>query len=100
MGYKILKKDPPYIEIFGETIPILARIEQIDAFSAHADQTELLRFIENQDKTLLKKVFLVHGEYQEQLTFKELLHQYNFRDVEIPEKGQVFEINTLGHEAN
>ncbi|MCS7077218.1 MAG: MBL fold metallo-hydrolase [Bacteroidia bacterium] len=94
LGHKILKKDPPYIEIFGDIVPILAHTEQIDAFSAHADQSELLRFIDTQDKTLLKKVFLVHGEYQEQLAFKDLLQKYNFNNVEIPEKGQVFEINT------
>lgn len=100
LGSKILKKDPPQLEIFGDIIPILAHTEQIDAFSAHADQSELLKFIDTQDKNLLKGVFLVHGEYQEQLTFKELLQKNNFPNVQIPAKGEIFEINTFNHEQN
>lgn len=97
LGARILKKSPPHIEIFGEVVPIVARTEQIDAFSAHADQSELLKFIDTQDKNLLKTVFLVHGEYEEQLTFKELLQKNHFFNVQIPEKGQVFEINSTSH---
>lgn len=45
----------------GYYYPVEAHIEQIDAFSAHADQSELLRWLKN-FKKMPKKVFLVHGE--------------------------------------
>lgn len=92
LGAKILRREP-FLEIFGEKYPILAHTAQIDVFSAHADQKELLNFISFQDKKQLKKLFLVHGEYEEQQTFRDLLAQNQFANIEIPEKGQTFSLN-------
>jgi metallo-beta-lactamase family protein len=49
------------VKIFGEEIKVNARVVSVDGFSAHADRTELLRWLSK----LLRKprqVFLVHGE--------------------------------------
>jgi metallo-beta-lactamase family protein len=48
------------VRIFGEEVPVRARIHTINGFSAHADQAELLawhRQLGNPDRT-----FLVHGD--------------------------------------
>ena len=47
------------VRIFGEEIPVRARIYTINGFSAHADQAELLAW---QKQTSAKRTFLVHGE--------------------------------------
>jgi len=49
------------IKIHGCYYPVKSHIENIDAFSAHADQPELLRWLKNFKKTP-EKIFLVHGE--------------------------------------
>jgi metallo-beta-lactamase family protein len=47
------------VSIFGENIPVRARIYTFNGFSAHADQAELLAW---QKQTSAKRTFLVHGE--------------------------------------
>lgn len=59
------------VHIFGEPIPVRARIHTISGFSAHADQAELLdwhRQIGNP-----KRTFLVHGEEAAMQHFASLL---------------------------
>lgn len=75
------------LKIFGEYKPVNAQIEIMDSFSAHADRKELVDFLENQ-KASLKQLFLVHGEYDSQLAFKDMLTEESFKDVQIPKLGQ------------
>ena len=74
------------VNIFGEQIPVRARIYTINGFSAHADQAELLAW---QKQTGAKRTFLVHGEEQTMRSFATLLD--NTR-VELPVPNQVFEL--------
>jgi len=61
------------IRLFGRTRPVKARIERIHGFSGHADQGELLRYIEN-FKQAPKKTFIVHGEKSVSENFGKLLY--------------------------
>ncbi|HEV2644594.1 MAG TPA: MBL fold metallo-hydrolase [Candidatus Elarobacter sp.] len=63
LGRRIEEK-PPTIRIYGNEIPLRAHVEVIDGYSAHADRTELLTWIDGVKKTSpsLGPVFLVHGE--------------------------------------
>jgi metallo-beta-lactamase family protein len=79
------------LKIFGEWKMVRANIEVMDSFSAHADKKELLDFIENQKKGL-KKLFLVHGDYDTQQKFVPYLNENGFNDIEIPNHGEEFEI--------
>jgi metallo-beta-lactamase family protein len=74
------------VNIFGEQIPVRARIYTINGFSAHADQAELLAW---HKQTGAKRTFLVHGEEETMRSFATLLG--NTR-VELPEPNQVFEL--------
>ncbi|RDB05210.1 MBL fold metallo-hydrolase RNA specificity domain-containing protein [Runella aurantiaca] len=85
-----LKRGQPEVKIFGETYQVRARVEVMDSFSAHADYTELIQFLKCQDPTQVKAVFLVHGEYENQVVFKERLEAEGFRNVEIPAQGEGF----------
>jgi metallo-beta-lactamase family protein len=44
------------------------------------------------DKKQIKKVFLVHGEYETQLRYKTTLEQNLYTNIEIPEPGQEYEL--------
>ena len=74
------------VNIFGETIPVRARIYTINGFSAHADQAELLAW---QKQTDAKRTFLVHGEED---TMKQFAAQLPDSRVEMPGPNQVFEL--------
>jgi metallo-beta-lactamase family protein len=71
---------------------VRAEIRELDSFSGHADYNEMMKFLECQDKKAIQKLFLVHGEYEVQKKYMETLKQAGFKNIEIPERGQVFEI--------
>lgn len=71
------------LKLFGEWKPVLMDIEIMDSFSAHADRGEMYAFIKNQEKTV-KKIFLVHGEYDKQQAFAAYLNERGFKKVNIP----------------
>ena len=75
-----------HVNIFGEKIPVRARIYTINGFSAHADQAELLAW---QKETRAKRTFLVHGE--EDIMRKFAVQLMDTR-VEMPSPNQVFEL--------
>ena len=80
------------VRIFGDEYNVHAKIVVLNSFSAHADKDELHGYFDKFDRKIIEKIFLVHGEPDQQEIFKESLKNMNFRDVEIPEKGQIFEI--------
>lgn len=91
LGGRLIKK-PDEIRIFGQTKRVKADIVIMASMSAHADQSEMIDFLEKQDKKRLKKIFLVHGEIDRQTVFKDELLNQGFQKVEIPALGQEFEI--------
>lgn len=74
------------VNIFGEDIPVRARIYTINGFSAHADQAELLAW---QKQTSAKRTFLVHGEDN---IMRQFAAQLANTHVEMPAPNQVFEL--------
>jgi hypothetical protein len=46
----------------GDEYDVKANIEQINAFSAHADYEECTKWLKSIDTSRLKKIFMVHGE--------------------------------------
>lgn len=87
-----LKAGVDIVSIYGEKFKVVAKVESIQSMSAHGDQKDLLHFIANQNKDLLRKVFLVHGEFNTQLIFKEKLLEEGYRTVEIPKMHERFEL--------
>jgi metallo-beta-lactamase family protein len=74
------------VRIFGDDVPVRARIYTINGFSAHADQAELLNW---QRQTGANRTFLVHGEQDSMTAFAEHLRDTR---VEMPESNQTFEL--------
>jgi metallo-beta-lactamase family protein len=74
------------LKIFNEYKQVRAHVEIMDSFSAHGDRDEMYQFITNQKKKL-KKLFLVHGEYDTQQSWKAYLGQNGFTNSDIPAQG-------------
>ncbi len=74
------------VGIFGVQHEVHAEIGAIKSMSAHGDYDDLSQWLACQDPQQVKKLFLVHGEYDVQVPFKNRLVKKGFVDVEIPER--------------
>ncbi len=83
-----LKNGDKEVRIFGQWHEVNAEVGQIRSMSAHGDYNDLLHFLDCQDPSKVKKVFLVHGEIDVQQDFKNKLIQKGFQHIEIPERHQ------------
>ena len=80
------------MRIFGEQYDVRANVEAINGYSAHADSEELLDWVRPFDRERLQKVFLVHGELESATALSGQLYRLDVRNVEIPERGQSFDL--------
>jgi metallo-beta-lactamase family protein len=74
------------VGIFGVEHQVNAEIGAIRSMSAHGDYEDLSQWLACQDKQQVRRLFLVHGEYDVQLDFKKRLVKKGFLDVEIPDR--------------
>ncbi|MCU0362947.1 MAG: MBL fold metallo-hydrolase [Bacteroidales bacterium] len=91
LGARILRGDRE-VSIHGVVHEVKADVRKIDSFSGHADYREMIDFLACQDKAAVQKLFLVHGEYETQKKYMASLNENGFGRVEIPAKGQEYEI--------
>ncbi len=80
------------VRLRGKAYEVLARVERTDIFSGHGDLDDLLQFIAFQRPERLQRLFLVHGEYPSMVEFREALSANGFDRVEIPARGETFEL--------
>ncbi len=90
LGRKILEKQS-VVNIFNEPHHLRAEVVVMNAFSGHADKNELYSYIKPIKD--LKKIFLVHGEEEQGLKFADYLKEKGMQDVEMPSRGDEFEIH-------
>ena len=64
----------PDVKIFGESVPIRAQVEELTGLSAHADRSELLRWLKSCSGTPAK-VRVVHGESETADSFAGAIRQ-------------------------
>ena len=83
-----LREGADQVNIFGKSYMVRAEIDAIDALSAHGDYEDLSQWLACQEEHLVAKLFLVHGEYDVQLKFRDRLIRKGFKDVEIPAQHQ------------
>lgn len=89
LGRKIVEKNK-IVKIFGDEYRLKADVYSINAFSAHADRSDLLDYISRVDG--IKKIFLVHGEKDPELKFKDVLAENGYDNVETPAPGDIYEL--------
>jgi len=80
------------VRIFGKEYRVRAEVESIDGYSAHADQKELLAWVEGFDRQRLQHAFLVHGEEEAALVLAEEVRQLGVSNVCVPERGEMVEL--------
>jgi len=74
LGRRIVEKQP-MLKIFGDEVPLRARVEVINGYSAHADRNELTTWIDKvkEGSPKLGPVWLVHGEPEVQDAYRAAL---------------------------
>jgi metallo-beta-lactamase family protein len=90
LGKKILNKAET-VAIDDKEHKLKAEVQQINAFSAHADYKEMLEWLSKIDTSKLKKIFLVHGDHDAQEFFANKLNCAGFQ-VEIVKKGTKYKL--------
>ncbi|MCI0747755.1 MAG: MBL fold metallo-hydrolase [Verrucomicrobia subdivision 3 bacterium] len=90
LGAQILAGRNP-VNIFGEPHAVRAQVASIDAFSGHADRTELKHYV-NALSGNIRKISVIHGEESQCLAFAETLRQIKPKsEVVVPQYRQILE---------
>ena len=84
LGGRLLQR-PKEVSIFGQPHEVNAEIGEMRSMSAHGDYEDLCHFLACQNAAEVKKLFLVHGDYNVQQDFRQRLLRKGFAIVEIPE---------------
>jgi metallo-beta-lactamase family protein len=92
LGRRIRNREKE-VKIHGQWFKRNAGVEEINAFSAHADYAEALDWLKALDTSHLKKIFLVHGEPNPQAAFKQYLSENGFPQVEIARYGASYKLD-------
>jgi metallo-beta-lactamase family protein len=82
----LLKAGVDEVRIFGDDYKVNAQVGSINSMSAHGDYDDMIEWLSCQDAAQLKKVFLVHGEYEVQQSFAKRLETKGYASIEIPEQ--------------
>lgn len=82
------------IQLFGKSVPVKATIFEIEDLSAHADQRELLDWLQSIENPP-KKTFIIHGEKTVAEEFKRKLEEKFAWDCFVP---ALFHIETINLE--
>jgi metallo-beta-lactamase family protein len=91
LGARIVRGDKE-VSIHGNIYQVNAEVKKIESYSGHGDYKEMIGFLDCQDKSTLEKTFIVHGEYETQKKYVDTLTIEGFKNVEIPARGQEYEI--------
>ena len=91
LGRRIVERQPE-VKIFGEVFPLNAEVIVFNSLSAHADANELIDYCSKFDKEKMKNFFLVHGDEDQQIKFRDRLLAAGFGKVTIPSRGDVFSL--------
>lgn len=91
LGRKIVEGVNP-VRILGDEKQLNAKVVVMNSLSAHADSNEIIEYVKNMNIKRLKKIFLIHGDYDQQLKLAERLKEIGITNIEIPAKGDVYKL--------
>jgi metallo-beta-lactamase family protein len=92
LGRRIRNREKE-VKIHGEWFKVNAHVEEINAFSAHADYKETLEWLKALDTSKLKGILLVHGEKKSQAFMKKYLEENGYSNVQIVQYGKTYELS-------
>lgn len=88
LGRRIVERREE-LKIYGRIYKLLARVEVLNGFSAHADSRDLRKSFEPIAKNL-KAAFCVHGEGPQPRAMQDILEELGCPNAVIPQPGQKF----------
>ena len=91
LGRRILDGEKE-VHIMDAWYKVNAKVQKINAFSAHADYEEILEWLKAIDTSKLKRIFLVHGETDAQEYLQNYLVENGFKDITISKYGENYEL--------
>lgn len=80
------------VKIHGKYVRVRAQIENLDGLSAHADYSEMLKWLQQTPELKPSKCFLVHGEENAIDHFRCRIEQQLGWDVVVPSMAQEFKL--------
>ena len=80
-----------HVKIFGQHVPVHARIEKIDGMSAHADAGEIIRWLRTFPRAP-KMTYLVHGEIVAQDALRLRIAKELGWPVQVPAHGEKVDV--------
>jgi metallo-beta-lactamase family protein len=92
LGRRIRNRESE-VKIHGMTFKLKANVEEINAFSAHADYFEMVEWLDALDTSRLKGILLVHGEKKAQAAFKKYLAEHGYPNVQIIQYGKTYDLD-------
>ncbi|MBC7904520.1 MAG: MBL fold metallo-hydrolase [Gemmatimonadaceae bacterium] len=89
LGGKLARGDKE-VTLLGNECEVLAEVHSMRSMSAHGDYNDLSNFLSCQDPEKVKKIFLVHGEYEVQKELIKKLVTKGFEQVYTPDLHEEF----------
>lgn len=83
-----LRRGAKKVTLFGLPYEVRAEIKTVESYSAHADYSEMLKYLDCQDPSKVKEMILVHGEPDSIEAWKNRLHGKGFRSIFTPNVGE------------
>jgi metallo-beta-lactamase family protein len=99
VGYQVpgtrgrsLEEGAAWVKIFGQAVPVRAKVETIHGLSAHADADGIVRWLRTATRAP-KRVFVVHGEPASSGTLADRIHQELGWQVAVPKDGETIPLD-------
>jgi Predicted exonuclease of the beta-lactamase fold involved in RNA processing len=90
-----LRNGATHVSIFGTQYDVVAGVHVIESLSAHGDYEDMSQWLACQNTKEVRKLFLVHGEYDVQMKFRQRLIRKGFTDVQIPSQHQTIGLGDM-----
>ena len=88
---RMLVEGARHVKIFGQHVPVHAKIEKLDGLSSHADAAEIIRWLRTFPRAP-KMTYLVHGEILAQDALRLRIEKELGWRVEVPLHGQKVDV--------
>ena len=88
---RVMIEGARYVKMYGQEVPVKARIAKINGMSSHADAAEIIKWLRTFPRAP-KVTYLVHGEPPAQEALKTRIETELSWNVEIPSHGQTVDL--------
>merc|ERR1712130_190433 len=79
------------LKMFGEWVPVGAKVVKLQGISAHADAQDLIKFLTSFEK-MPKQVFVIHGEPESSRTLARTIAEELKTPALVPKRGTTFHL--------